>query len=315
MTGLDTARRTLRTRLESLARMRQAGEPTEGLANVVLQGAPGSGRRALTQVYGRCLAELGLLSTGAVRRVPLSTVPVRWAEQPLFRLASVLEQSEGGVLLAELDADFARRSPAQRTAVLDALARLSERPHGAVLVLSGSGPDVMELLGEQADLAAAFADYVELADYTAEQSAMLTDRQLRSFGFRLAEDAAAALVAEFVEHPPQGGAFAAHRLAERIAATARSRTVTAADLPRPPTPDAPRTPAAATPPRRRARAGRPPSGVRPPAGGRTSPPPGVRTAGAFMTPIGGPSDGRRKRRLPDDGRPPAGQRRRETTWL
>ena len=236
MTGLDAARRTLRTRLESLARMRQAGEPTEGLANVVLQGAQGSGRRALAQVYGRCLAELGLLSTGAVRRVPLSTVPVRWAEQPLFRLASVLEQCEGGLLFAELDTGFAGRSAAQRSAVLDALARLSERPHGAALVLAGSGPEVMELLGENADLAAAFADYVELADYTAEQAVLLTDRQLRSFGFRLAEDAAAALAADFAEHPPQGGAFAVHRIAERIAATARSRTVTAADLPRPPTP-------------------------------------------------------------------------------
>ena len=258
---VDAARRTLRTRLESLARMRQAGEPTEGLANVVLQGAPGSGRRALTQVYGRCLAELGLLPTGAVRRVPLSTVPVRWAEQPLFRLASVLEQCEGGLLLAELDADFARRSPAQRTAVLDALARLAERPHGAVLVLSGSGPEVMELLAEQADLAAAFADYVELADYTAEQSVLLTNRQLRSFGFRLAEDAAAALAADFAEHPPQGGAFAAHRLGERIAATARSRNVTAADLPRPPA--APASPAAPTAPDGPRPASGPPPGAAP----------------------------------------------------
>ncbi|QMU77123.1 AAA family ATPase [Streptacidiphilus sp. PB12-B1b] len=234
LTGLDSARETLRARLEALAKLREAGQPTEGLAHVVLEGPRGSGRRALARAYGRCLAESGLLATGTVHHLPLSAVPVRWAEQPLFRLAAALTEAEGGLLLLESDAAFEQRRPAQRTAVLDALVKLAGRPHGAVLVLSGSGPRLMDLMRERTDLAAVFAEYAELAPYTAVQAVQLIDRQLRSLGFRLGDEAARALVGGHIQLASPGGVYDLHRWAEQLAASARSRTITLDDLPGPP---------------------------------------------------------------------------------
>ena len=234
MAGLDLARSTLRTRLQQLVTLRHAGTDVDGLANIVMDGGSGSGRRALAGVYGRCLAELGLLATGAVRRLPLSQVPVRWSEQPVFRLAAALKEAEGGLLLAELDEPFSRRPEAEQGHVLDALAKLAPKPHGAVLVLSGSSPHLMQVLGGQPELAESFAEYVELAPYGPNHLALLLDRQLRLFGFRLGDEAAAAAIALFSSQPPTHGAFEVHRLAEQLAATARSRTLTPDDLPQPP---------------------------------------------------------------------------------
>ena len=239
LTGLDSARATLRARLENLAELRAAGQPTEGLAHVVLQGPPGSGRRALARAYGRCLAELGLLPTGTPHHLPLSQVPVRWAGQPLFRLAAALTEAEGGLLVVESDAVFEQRPPGQREAVLDALVKLAGRPHGAVLVLAGDGDRLMDLMRERTDLAAVFAEYVELDPYSAVQAVELIDRHLRTYGFRLGDEAARALASgRHAELPPPGGAYELHRLAERIAASARSRTIGIDDLPRPPAPPA-----------------------------------------------------------------------------
>ncbi|TDT97827.1 parallel beta helix pectate lyase-like protein [Streptomyces sp. 846.5] len=234
MAGLDQARSTLRTRLQQLVTLRHAGTTVDGLANVVMDGPSGSGRRALAGVYGRCLAELGLLATGAVRQLPLSQVPVRWSEQPVFRLAAALKEAEGGLLLAQVDEPFSRRPEAEQGHVLDALAKLAPKPHGAVLVLSGSSPHLMQVLGGHPELAESFAEYVELAPYGPNHLALLLDRQLRLFGFRLGDEAAAAAIALFASEPPTHAAFEVHRLAERLAATARSRTLSPDDLPKPP---------------------------------------------------------------------------------
>ena len=248
MTGLDSARETLRLRLEGLARLSGAGEDVAGLAHLVLQGPPGSGRRALARIYGRSLAELGLLPNGSTHCLALSAVPVRWPEQPLFRLAAALTEAEGGLLLVESDPQFGRLTPGKRTAVLDALVKLSDRAHGAVLALSGSDPELTGLLRERTDLAAVFAEYVSLDPYAAAEAVQLTDRHLRTLGFRLGDEAALELAARLTDRLSPIDVHELHRSAERIAAAARSRTVTVEDLPHPPAapghrPDAEQPPA------------------------------------------------------------------------
>ncbi|MHA6757438.1 right-handed parallel beta-helix repeat-containing protein [Streptacidiphilus sp. PAMC 29251] len=223
--GLDRARQVLATRLESLAQLREAGRSTEGLAHAVLQGPSGSGRRALAQAYARCLAELDLLPHGAPHRIELSAVPVRWAQQPLHRLAAALTEAEGGVLAVAWDAAFDRRPADHRGAVLDALAQLAVRDHGAVLVLCGGGPELTRALSGYDELAETFAVYAELDPYTPGQAVELVSRRLRSFGFRLGEEAARRLAAEQQVSPAPGGAHELHWLAERLAGAARSRTV------------------------------------------------------------------------------------------
>ncbi|MDH6109214.1 Holliday junction resolvasome RuvABC ATP-dependent DNA helicase subunit [Kitasatospora sp. MAP12-15] len=230
LTGLDNARQILATRLEGLTRLHAAGRSTEGLAHAVFQGPPGSGRRALAQAYARCLAELDLLPHGALRRIEMSAIPVRWAQQPLHRLAAALTEAEGGMLAVAWDAAFDRRPAEHRGAVLDALAQLAVRDHGAVLVLCGSGPELTRVLSGHTELAETFAEYVELDPYTPDQAVELVERRLRAFGFRLGEEAARRLAAEQQLNPAPGGAYELHRLAERLTAAASSRTVAVDEL-------------------------------------------------------------------------------------
>ncbi|MDT0464430.1 right-handed parallel beta-helix repeat-containing protein [Streptomyces gibsoniae] len=252
MTGLDTARAALRTRLEALVEARtQPGRPISAQANVVLEGPLGSGRRALARVYGRCLTEAGLLTTGTVHEVRLSALPARWPEQPAYRLAAALEEAEGGLLVLNLDDAFGRRPQTERAAVLDGLARLAATPGGTVLTLCGSPAELRELTRERGEIVHEFAEYLRLDPYTADQAIALMRRQLLGFGFKLSDEAAKVLAASFEASPPRGGAWEAHRLAERLAASARTRTVSASDLPQPPaTPDAApgQAPAAPAPP-------------------------------------------------------------------
>ncbi|MFI9645510.1 right-handed parallel beta-helix repeat-containing protein [Streptomyces sp. NPDC052040] len=235
MTGLDTARAALRTRLEALTGAgAPQGRPVSTQANVVLEGPLGSGRRALARVYGRCLTEAGLLAVGAVHEVRLSALPVRWPEQPAYRLATALEEAEGGLLVLNLDDGFGRRPQAERTAVLDGLARLAGTPGGTVLALCGSPAELRELMRERGEIVHEFAEYLRLDPYTADQAIELMRHQLRGFGFKLSDEAAGVLAASFEASPPHGGAWEAHRLAERLAASSRTRTVSPSDLPGPP---------------------------------------------------------------------------------
>ncbi|MGZ0201439.1 hypothetical protein ACNFR7_14770 [Streptomyces sp. RM1] len=208
-------------------------------ANIVLEGPLGSGRRALARAYGRCLTEAGLLTSGAVHEVRLSALPARFPKQPAHRLAAALEEAEGGLLVLHLDDALGRRAPAERAAVLDGLARLAATPCDSVLALCGSPAELRALVGERADVAGEFAEYLRLDPYTVEQAIELVRRRLWAFGFQLADDAVQMLAAAFEAAPPRGGAWEAHRLAERLAASARTRTVAASDLPRPQAPDAP----------------------------------------------------------------------------
>ncbi|MFD0276378.1 right-handed parallel beta-helix repeat-containing protein [Kitasatospora sp. NPDC127111] len=228
LTGLTTVRQALAARLDVLVERDQG---TAGLADVVLEGPPGSGRRALAAAYARSLAGAGLALLGTLERLPLSAVPARWAEQPRARLADAFREAAGGVLLVEADPLFERRPAPEQAAVVDALAveAAGRDAHGAVLVLSGRAPYLMDLLVARTDLAGGFAEYLRLPAYSGAELAELTERRLAALGLVVAPEARAVLAGQ----DPVHGARGAHLLARRIAGSARSRTVLPSDVPPP----------------------------------------------------------------------------------
>ncbi|MER5525679.1 right-handed parallel beta-helix repeat-containing protein [Streptomyces sp. NPDC002677] len=229
LSGQQPARDALLARLRRLAAASGGDKELSRAAGLVLEGGPGSGRAALTALYARGLAEAGLLPTGAVLRLPLSQVPARWPEQPVARLTAAFAESAGGVLLLELDPAFEQRPPQEQTAVLDGLQAVAARPGGPVPVLSGSaamGP----LLRGRARLTAVFAEYVRMVPYTPAELVALVARRLADHGFRLTEDGAAELAAEFGRRPPGGAVFGAHRLADLLAARSERLEIGAPEL-------------------------------------------------------------------------------------
>ncbi|MCX4460791.1 right-handed parallel beta-helix repeat-containing protein [Streptomyces sp. NBC_01728] len=225
LTGLGPVPEALATRVDTLVKL---GQGTAGLADIVLEGAPGSGRRAVAAAYGRTLAERGVIPSGVLAHMPLSTVPARWPVQPLAYVTHMFREAAGGILVAEIDPAFDERTMDEQNAVIDALAAAAEvrDPDGLVLVLSGSGPHLMNLLRERTDLAAAFAEYLRLPAWTGDGLAELTRRRLTALGFEVSDEIVAALAGQ----DPAHGAHGAHRLADHIAARARADELALDDL-------------------------------------------------------------------------------------
>ncbi|MEU2424746.1 right-handed parallel beta-helix repeat-containing protein [Streptomyces sp. NPDC007851] len=225
LTGLTPVTDALAARLDTLVNLKNG---TAGLADVVLEGPPGSGRRAVAAAYGRALAELGIVASGALTHVPLSAVPARWPTQPRAYLADAFRRAAGGLLTVAADPAFGSRPEDERQAVLDALTTetAARGPYGAVLVLCGGAPRLMELLRARTDLAGTFAEYLRLPAWTGAGLAELTRRRLAVLGFEVSDDVLAALTAQ----DPAFGAYGAHRLADRIAARASAPVLALADL-------------------------------------------------------------------------------------
>lgn len=160
--------------------------------------------------------------------MPLSAVPARWEAQPRTYLADAFRRAAGGLLLAEADPAFETRPETERHSVLDALAAqaAARDPYGAVLVLSGAGPRLMELLRTRADLAGTFAEFLRLPAWTGAGLAELTRRRLTALGFDVPDDVVTALAAQ----DPAHGAHGAHRLADRVAGRAGSPALVLDDV-------------------------------------------------------------------------------------
>ncbi|MGL5864286.1 MAG: AAA family ATPase, partial [Dermatophilaceae bacterium] len=97
----------LRTHLDALVQRRPAAG-RGGAMDVVIAGPAGSGRRHVARSYARCLAEADLVAVGHVVEVPVGQVLCpRWPGQAAALASALAEDADGGVLLLDLDAQWA----------------------------------------------------------------------------------------------------------------------------------------------------------------------------------------------------------------
>lgn len=220
MVGLEAVRTSLLECLAGLAELRRQGQPAAGLMNLVFAGRQGSGRSAVAGLYARCLAEHGLLESGAVHRQVLSAFPARWREQAETFAAALFDEAAGGLLLLELDEAFQGRPESERGAVMSALRTAVEAGGELALVLCGDEPHLAEALNAPpgTELAACFAEYLPFADYSGTELAELALRYLTARGFTVDDHVRDSLSEHFTDFPPPEGAYGAHRFAERLAA-------------------------------------------------------------------------------------------------
>lgn len=220
LVGLEAVRTSLLERLAGLAELHRQRQPVAGLMNLVFAGKQGSGRSAVAGLYARCLAEHGLLATGAVHRQALSAFPARWREQAESYAAALFDEAAGGLLLLELDEAFQTRPEAERSAVTGALRAAAAANDDVALVLCGEESTLAEALNARpgSELAPCFAEYLPFTDYSGAELAELSLRYLTVRGFTVEDHVRGSLVEHFTDSPPTAGAYGAHRFAERLAA-------------------------------------------------------------------------------------------------
>ncbi|MEU2743382.1 right-handed parallel beta-helix repeat-containing protein [Streptomyces sp. NPDC007095] len=220
--GLGDVRAALLKRTNDLVASCRDGRPPVPATNLVFAGDRGSGRRAVSTLYAKCLAETGVLANGAVHRSALSQIPARWSDQADACVATLFAEAEGGVLEVELDAAFVARPGPERGAVWDAVARAVPRASRTALVLFGADSELSAVLRERNELARCFAQYLRFPAYSAEELAELARRRLTGRGYQVDEATRAAMTAQLVGRPPAEGAWGAHRFADRIVERAKS---------------------------------------------------------------------------------------------
>jgi hypothetical protein len=231
LVGLDPVRDALFRRLTGLVQLRDVGQPTAGLANLILDGPDGSGRAHVADVYAQCLAEKGLAGYSKVLTVPLSEFPSRWPHQATTFAGTVFEEADRGVLLLRLDEPFALAPLAQRKAVLDALPpAVSGRP-GVVVLLAGESHRLGELLRSRTDVLGCFAETLPFGEYTGTHLAVFAARYLLRRGYAFDDDETLEAIADhFDTMPPATGIRSAHRFAALLAAETTMAVVQIADV-------------------------------------------------------------------------------------
>ncbi|MGW2525009.1 right-handed parallel beta-helix repeat-containing protein [Streptomyces sp. NPDC001617] len=220
LVGLEVVRASLLARIAGLTELNRQRQPLAGLMNLVFAGRQGSGRTAVAGLYARCLAESGLLQTGAVHRQELSAFPARWREQAETFAAALFDEAAGGLLLLELDQAFLARPEPERGAVLSALRAAAQANAEVALALCGEEAALAQVLNARpgSELAACFVEYLPFADYSGAELAELSLRYLTARGFTVDDHVRGSLAEHFTDSPPPAGAYGAHRFAERLAA-------------------------------------------------------------------------------------------------
>ncbi|RKT56739.1 right-handed parallel beta-helix repeat-containing protein [Saccharothrix australiensis] len=233
LVGVDEVRDAVGARLLELCDHASRRTPTGRRAHAVLSGRPGSGRGEVAGLYAQCLAELDLVDIGQVVRVALATdLRPQWPGQAEALADRAFEDASGGVLLIDLDPDTAYGTEHAETRAETADALLGAlRRHVAdvVVVLVGDHASVAALFEAAPGLREAFGAEWAIGEYGVGDLAEIAARRLRRRGHEVPDDVRAEL-AQQLAGAAERTVRAAHRMADRLAATAASRTLTPADL-------------------------------------------------------------------------------------
>jgi hypothetical protein len=230
LSGLEGVREAAGRTLVQLCGLKARNKGLGRRANVVLSGRQGMGRRAVAALYAQSLTELKLVRTGHVTRLSIGgDLCPRWPGQAVSLMSTAFDEASGGVLLLDADGEWVTDSAERRAETVDALAEAVRRnPASPVVLLSGENVALARLFEFSTTLGECFGGRWDFAGYDVDQLTALAVRQLARCGHRVPDTVAEALrgLLSDGEHTARD----AHRLAQRLATTAASRTLAAADL-------------------------------------------------------------------------------------
>ncbi|GAB2923181.1 hypothetical protein GCM10027280_07830 [Micromonospora polyrhachis] len=190
--------------------------------HLIFAGAPGTGKTTVARLYGRLLAVLGVLPSGAFREVARRDLVGQYLGQTAIKTAAVFEEAAGGVLFideaytlsrAGLRGDFGQES-------IDTLVKLMEDHRDNVAVIAaGYTTEMTEFLSANPGLASRFSKTIEFENYHSEELVLIITRLARAADYEFVPETQPLLGEHFerLRHEPNfGNAREARRLFEAV---------------------------------------------------------------------------------------------------
>jgi SpoVK/Ycf46/Vps4 family AAA+-type ATPase len=205
--GLDRVKQEVGSliNLTMLAERRRAANlPTPPMSrHLIFAGAPGTGKTTVARLYGRILAELGVLRTGTVVEVARQDLVGQYVGHTAAKTAAVIEQALGGLLFIDEAYTLTSRSANDFGGeAIDTLVKLMEdHRDDLVVVVAGYADQMREFLSTNPGLGSRFARTITFESYSDSELADIVEKLCSEHLFSLEYGTREALVEHFSSLP------------------------------------------------------------------------------------------------------------------
>lgn len=223
LVGLADVKREVEilTRLEQMAERRAAvGLPMPPMSrHLVFTGAPGTGKTTVARLYGKILAELGVLRIGQLVEVGRADLVASIVGGTALKTTECFEKALGGVLFIDEaytlsatsggGADFGREA-------IDTLVKLMEdHRDDIVVIVAGYTVEMRKFLASNPGLGSRFSRTIEFADYSSQDLVTIVEGLCRANDFRLEFETREAAL-NYFEKLPRDETFGNGRTARKV---------------------------------------------------------------------------------------------------
>ncbi|MFD7453365.1 right-handed parallel beta-helix repeat-containing protein [Kitasatospora sp. NPDC059827] len=209
MVGLPAAKEQVEDLVNLITQVRrreEAGLPTAAISHhLVFAGPPGTGKTTVARLYGRLLAELGVLPTGQLVETARADLVGRYVGHTAQLTKEAFDRARGGVLFVDEAYTLTPRGGAGNDfgqEAVDTLMKLMEDHRDEVVVIVAGYEDEMRgFLASNPGLASRFSRQIEFGHYTDEELVTIVGLHARKAGYVLAPDTVDALTGAFAAMP------------------------------------------------------------------------------------------------------------------
>ena len=223
MVGLEAAKQQVEDVVNLLRQARRreaAGMPAPKISqHLVFAGPPGTGKTTVARLYGRLLAELGVLPEGQLIETARADLVGRYVGHTAQLTREAFDRARGGVLFIDEAYTLTPRGGGSGgdfgQEAVDTLMKLMEDHRDEVVVIVAGYQEQMQgFLASNPGLASRFTRRIDFAHYSDADLVTIVERQAEALGYTCSAETTAALL-DFFAAVPRDRSFGNGRLARQ----------------------------------------------------------------------------------------------------
>ncbi|HYQ66234.1 right-handed parallel beta-helix repeat-containing protein [Actinophytocola sp.] len=221
LAGVKTEVTGLVNLIRMAQRREQLGLPMPPMSrHLVFAGPPGTGKTTVARLYGKVLAELGVLAKGHLVEVARADLVGQYVGSTAIKTTEVVTGAIGGVLFVDeaytLTAQSGGSGPDFGQEAVDTLMKMMEDHRDElVVIVAGYSGQMTRFLASNPGLASRFTRTVEFPNYSVDELVTITTALCRKHYYELTDDGLAAL-RQYFERVPRTDTFGNGRVARTL---------------------------------------------------------------------------------------------------